>query len=309
MLTYVFYFSSMLVSMYMTISSIDWFWSWMCMELNLFSFASIMIYSDSMKKLEESNCLYFLIQSVGSSILIFGLCLGEINQSFMFIVILGLFLKLAMYPVNLLLIGLSSSISWISLIFISSFMKVPSLYLVNNVSLNCSMVYMFTMMSSVIWGMQSNCLQKIYMSSSFIHMFWVISVMPGNWIMYWMIYFIFSAVFCLCLNMMSIYNLKDLLVIDYYKMFNVFLQLLSLAGFPPLIGFLLKLWCFILIDNMLLSFSLIFFSTLKNFFYIRLILNLSIFLKMFYKKTNYFNFANFLLMFSIILSIMSFKMI
>nr|YP_010868565.1 NADH dehydrogenase subunit 2 [Sacculina confragosa]WGU20862.1 NADH dehydrogenase subunit 2 [Sacculina confragosa] len=294
-----FYIYVMFLSKFACISTVDWFWSWVNMELNLFSFLPLLL-SLKMKSFSEFSIKYFLVQILGSSMMIFGLISVEFMYNFIYL-FSGLFCKLGIFPVSVLLIDISSKVNWLSLGFMSSFMKVAPMYLSSNMlDQSHYMLLILTGGSGLFWGMYYNCMMNIYMGGSLMHMYWSMSVAPSSWFIYWMFYFLISMSLCLTFMDLGLRDSKDLMVLGYVEIYGLFFQLLSLMGFPPLTGFLLKFWCLTLLSNYYMIFFLTFISSLFNYLYLRWLVNMFIYAKPFYSLGGFFmNLGNYFSLISV----------
>ena len=311
-----------------TISSNSWLGAWIGLEINLLSF--IPLINEGKKNLisSERRLKYFLIQAFASSILLFSIIillilfnLNFINKSFNILLILStLILKRGAAPFHFWFPGVIEGLNWINNLILITWQKIAPLILISY-NLNYTF-FIFSIIISILigalGGLNQTSLRKLIAFSSINHLGWILIAIINNEIL-WIIYFIFYSFLSFSIififNFFKLFHLNQILnfsILNSIIKFFLFLNLLSLGGLPPFLGFLPK-WLIIqnllLINQYFLLIISICFSLITLFFYLRisfsmLILNYnknSWIIKNFYNKKNFFFlFLNFISIFGLI---------
>nr|QFG40125.1 NADH dehydrogenase subunit 2 [Alpheus randalli] len=266
-------------------SSNSWFTSWLGLELNLLSFIPI-ISSSFNSYSSEAALKYFLIQALGSAIILISATSMTLFLSSPSILILGaLLLKMGAAPVHFWFPPIMQGVSWPHCIILMTLQKIAPLILVSctlSSSISSYMIQISSILSAMvgaIGGLNQTFLRKILAYSSINHMGWMLAAVllsPNMLLTYIMIYSIVSASVVLLLYTNQIFHFKQMSSISNTKAKTLsFMALFSLGGLPPFLGFIPKL----LIINFLASSSellwlllLLMSSLITLFYYTRIIL-------------------------------------
>nr|QRV62894.1 NADH dehydrogenase subunit 2 [Hydroporus sp. NHM-IR526] len=285
-------FSSMLfMGTLITISSYSWLGVWMGLEINLLSFIPLINMKNN-KFSSESSIKYFLIQALASSILLFSIIMfisksKMINEMYFFNKTLmmcmnsAILLKLGAAPFHFWFPEVIEGLNWINSLILMTWQKIaPMMILSYTMKLNY-FIYIIIIMSTFIGsigGLNQISLRKMLAFSSINHIGWMISSLIINeimWIIYFMIYSIISISIILMLNKFNIFLLNQLFLMMnnlYYIKYFMLMNLLSLGGLPPFLGFLPK-WIIIQnlsLNNFLLTLFMIMMTLITLFFYLRI---------------------------------------
>nr|BDQ43784.1 NADH dehydrogenase subunit 2 [Amynthas sp. CS029] len=284
--------STLVTSTMMALSSTNWMFLWASMELNLLSFIPILMSSKSNKE-TEGSIKYFLAQALGSALLLTSSIMMwspySILPSMMpTILMASILLKLGSAPCHFWYPSVMSSISWISCTLLSSWQKLaPLAILVFFTSqMSKSIIPLMAGLNALlggIMGMNQTQLRTIMAYSSIGHLGWMMSFMlldkPMMSMMYFTIYCSLIVPLFLLFNMMNLMTLKQLSKVTTTSMATqlaISIMLISLAGLPPLTGFMPKM----LAIMMLITYStplvtiLILGSLMNLFFYLNIIINM-----------------------------------
>nr|AML25770.1 NADH dehydrogenase subunit 2 [Hydrophilidae sp. BMNH 1274306] len=279
------FFSTLISSTMISISSQSWLGMWMGLEINLMSFIPMMSYHKNMMS-TESSIKYFIIQALASTLILMSIILMTnmflISYDFSSMIFnSALFTKMGAAPFHFWFPEMIEGLSWMNSLILMTWQKIAPLvifsYNINN--LISMFVVIFCMMISGFMGINQISLRKIMAYSSINHLGWMISSMMFNqmiWMIYFLIYSIMSINIIFILNKFNLFYLKQL----FYHMKNnktiklfFIMNFLSLGGLPPFIGFFPK-WITIqtLISNqaLMLTFIMMILTLITLFFYVRI---------------------------------------
>nr|CAB0049842.1 NADH dehydrogenase subunit 2 [Sepia pharaonis] len=283
----------MIMGTMMTLSSPHWLTMWVGLELNLMGFLPLMNIKG--KSLEaEASMKYFIIQSMSSSMLIMAsLVLYNYNMSWysMFnhkilstMMLLSLILKLGGAPLHFWLPNMTKQMTWLILFLILTWQKLAPLFmltLISNLNILILISLMSTLLGSIMILNQTN-MQLIITYSSISHLGWMLSMIMINSSLTFIYFINYIIISMPLMNMLNNYTNNYTYTLTHKNKMNKLIipsLILSLAGLPPLLGFLSKL--LILISLMHMNFIimtlLLFLGTLISlFFYLNLTLMVTI---------------------------------
>nr|QRW36228.1 NADH dehydrogenase subunit 2 [Deronectes angusi] len=274
-----------------TLSSYSWLGMWMGLEINLLSFIPL-ISSKNNCYSSESSIKYFLIQALASSIFLFSIILiimknkmtSEIflmNKLLFMIMNSSILLKLGAAPFHFWFPEMIEKINWNNSMLLMTWQKIAPMIILSYTIKSNNFMFFIIIMSTLIGsigGLNQINLQKILAYSSINHIGWMISTFMINeilWISYFIIYSFMLINLILMLNKFNIYLIKQLYSMNnnnYLTKFLMNINLLSLGGLPPFLGFLPK-WLIIQnlsFNNFMLISFMIFMTLITLFFYIRI---------------------------------------
>uniref|UniRef100_A0A2I9LP65 NADH-ubiquinone oxidoreductase chain 2 n=1 Tax=Centruroides hentzi TaxID=88313 RepID=A0A2I9LP65_9SCOR len=259
----------------LAVSASSWFLAWVGLELNLLSFLPIIFWGGLMGS-NESGIKYFFVQSLASLLILVGslfpFFVGAFD--FYFIIALALFVKLGAAPFHVWFPSVIEGMSWFSCAVLLTWQKLAPLFLVSNFDF-----FQFVIICSVLvgsfGGFNQTSLSSILAYSSIMHVGWMLSGMGLSFslgVSYYFIYFFFSVMLVSLFFCWGVLRLGQLLSSLFIVKFSAFLLLLSMGGFPPMLGFFPKWYLIVtlLSESVFLSFFLIFSSLVNLFFYFRL---------------------------------------
>ena len=255
----------------LTFTSNNWWLAWLGMELNLLGFISFV----SKYYNNESVFKYFIIQSLGSIILLSSFISVDINY-FLFnrLILIALLLKLGASPFHFWLPVIVEHFNSFQLFIILTWQKIAPLILI--ISLTFNKLIFIRLIFRLIVGSVGNINELrvfiMYTYSSISHTGWLIvsSIINEHvCILYLIIYSIILLTVILYIN-------KKFVRDHWYKLNLIyFLNILSLGGLPPFTGFFIK-WIIIKelinIRSLLILSILIITRILLIYIYLRLTL-------------------------------------
>jgi len=287
----------------LSLSSSHWLGIWAGLEINLLGFIPLIVRRGITLE-AESAIKYFLIQALGSRIILLGrittfnitLTWETLDPSHYWgltFIIIRLLLKLGAFPFHFWLPPVIAGLSWTINLVLTTWQKIAPLFLLATITQlwanqeKLGLLLIVAAISSLIGGLggiNQTQIRAIMAYSSIGHIGWIILCLTIREIIlkiYFLIYLLVSVGLFALLYLSELSTFRQTLVIknNEFKTFQIIIifMLLSLGGLPPLLGFTGK-WATI---YFLRSFStplpilpLIAGSLLSLFYYLRLIFSL-----------------------------------
>uniref|UniRef100_A0AB38ZFY2 NADH-ubiquinone oxidoreductase chain 2 n=1 Tax=Bactrocera cinnabaria TaxID=3138142 RepID=A0AB38ZFY2_9MUSC len=271
-----------------TVSSNTWLGAWMGLEINLLSFIPLMNNNNLMST--EASLKYFLTQAMASAVLLFAVLMMHLNNSPLLqdnstcnnlIIASALLLKSGAAPFHFWFPNVMEGLSWMNALTLMTWQKIAPLMLLSYTE-SSNFMMLIIMASTVIGslgGLNQTSLRKLMAFSSINHLAWMLAAMQANESM-WMIYFCFYTFLSFSLafmfNNFKMYHINQLFNSFFNSKimkFTLFLNLLSLGGLPPFIGFLPKwlvIQLLVLKSQYILMTIMTVMTLITLFFYLRL---------------------------------------
>nr|YP_010535885.1 NADH dehydrogenase subunit 2 [Nodopelta heminoda]UYB79123.1 NADH dehydrogenase subunit 2 [Nodopelta heminoda] len=294
---FLFFFMTMFGAIY-SLSASHWLGIWVGLEINLIAFIPIILYRGIIME-TESAIKYFIFQAVGSSLIMFSSLLSfgldfvwdlsMNNFSFftdkgIFILTIGLLLKLGAFPFHFWFPSVAAGLSWFSSFLLFTWQKIAPLFLLFLISHLWGIVMTLFLLivaggSSIIGGiggMNQTQLRALLAYSSIAHLGWMVYccfLSESSMKIYFGIYFFIT----MCIFLV-IWNMEISLVFQAFSSFlnsTIFTRVcfiiffLSLSGIPPLLGFVPK-WFVLNLGsetNMIFILMLLILGSLLSLFY------------------------------------------
>nr|YP_010415119.1 NADH dehydrogenase subunit 2 [Sphegina orientalis]URX52603.1 NADH dehydrogenase subunit 2 [Sphegina orientalis] len=278
----------LMMSTMIIISSNSWLSAWMGLEINLLSFIPLM--SDNNLMSNEASLKYFLTQALASSILLFSTILFMYQNNFMnniyinnyinMMILSSLLLKSGTAPFHFWFPNVMEGMNWINALILMTWQKIGPLMLISYLIMK--IMFWCILLSIIIGslsGLNQTSLRKLMTFSSINHLGWILMSMYSNeslWITYFLFYSFLSFNLIFLFNMFKIFHINQLFSLFFYNKtlkFTLFLNLLSLGGLPPFLGFIPK-WLtiqYLTFNNQFFMLTIMIVMTLITlFFYLRL---------------------------------------
>ena len=269
----------------------SWLITWIILEISSIIFI-ILIIKEKTHIAKENSIKYFIIQISASTLLLIAFLnqTNIIRLKKIIIIILPISLisisigiKIAAAPFQMWIPPLSKRMKWTILIVMTTWQKIIPITIIikNRLWLITIIIALSSIYIGVISQYNITSTKIIIVFSSLTHLSWILlSIKRINSIplIYLIIYIIISIP--IIINFYKI-NIKNLIQqINKDSKFKILIIILSLAGIPPTIGFILK-WIVlhILMQNtkrILIITLMIILSTINFFIYIRIVLNSTI---------------------------------
>lgn len=273
-----------------SVSAYSWINVWIGLEINLLAFIPL-INSDNYKYSSETSIKYFLVQVSASIFIIFAILYSffdlnsfdKLNEISNFVFNCAVLIKIGAAPFHIWYPEVVWGISWANALLILTWQKIaPIILIIYNFKIN-TLFYLIILISITVRGVKAwnqTRIKKILALSSINHIGWIIGIIFLNqslWILYFIVYLFITTNLILVLNKYNInstYELFSLINLNKTTKFFFFINLISLGGIPPFLGFFPK-WIVlkILIENEIyfLAFLIIFLTLIRLYVYIRII--------------------------------------
>nr|YP_009563816.1 NADH dehydrogenase subunit 2 [Parnassius apollonius]QAX90605.1 NADH dehydrogenase subunit 2 [Parnassius apollonius] len=315
-----FFYFILFFSTLISISANSWLGCWIGLEINLLSFIPLISNSKNLLS-SEAALKYFLTQSIASINFLFSILLKmiilknfEINNLISILINSSMLMKMGSTPFHFWFPNIIEGLSWFNCFILMTWQKIsPMILLSYYMNYNFLMFIMiFNVIVGTMGGINQTSLRKLMSFSSINNLGWMLAALTMTenlWIFYLMMYSFLISIMCFFFNMMNMYYINQLFIMNMKFSLKMFLLInfLSLGGLPPFLGFFPK-WIIInfLIMNKLfiISFIFIMMSLIMLFFYIRIMYSSIMF--NYLKMKWYKNFMkNYLLLIMNILSMIS----
>nr|ADF58917.1 NADH dehydrogenase subunit 2 [Saxicoloides fulicatus] len=286
--------TSLLLGTTITISSNHWIMAWTGLEINTLAILPLISKSHHPRAIEAAT-KYFLVQAAASTLILFSSMTNawqtgqwDITQltcpASSLVLTSAIAMKLGLVPFHFWFPEVLQGTSLITGLLLSTAMKFPpmTLFFMTSQSLNPTLLTTMAILSTALggWmGLNQTQTRKILAFSSISHLGWmaiIITYSPKLALLNFYLYVLMTAAVFLTLNSIKTLKLSTLMT-TWTKTpalsATLMLTLLSLAGLPPLTGFLPK-WVIIqeLVNQKMAPTATILalLSLLSLFFYLRL---------------------------------------
>nr|YP_010729856.1 NADH dehydrogenase subunit 2 [Parnassius charltonius]WEF74714.1 NADH dehydrogenase subunit 2 [Parnassius charltonius] len=281
-----FFYFILFFSTLISISANSWLGCWIGLEINLLSFIPLISNSKNLLS-SEAALKYFLTQSIASINFLFSILLKmillknfEINNLFSILINSSMLMKMGSTPFHFWFPNIIEGLSWFNCFILMTWQKIsPMILLSYYMNINFLMFIMiFNVIVGTMGGINQTSLRKLLSFSSINNLGWMLaalSMTENLWIFYLMMYSFLISIMCILFNMLNIYYINQLFILNmkFSLKMSLLINFLSLGGLPPFLGFFPK-WIIInfLIMNKLfiISFIFIMMSLIMLFFYIRI---------------------------------------
>nr|YP_001586110.1 NADH dehydrogenase subunit 2 [Phoenicopterus roseus]YP_009166041.1 NADH dehydrogenase subunit 2 [Phoenicopterus ruber]AAQ23468.1 NADH dehydrogenase subunit 2 [Phoenicopterus ruber]ABO93071.1 NADH dehydrogenase subunit 2 [Phoenicopterus roseus]AKZ30033.1 NADH dehydrogenase subunit 2 [Phoenicopterus ruber] len=252
---------SLLLGTTITISSNHWVMAWTGLEINTLAIIPLISKSHHPRAIEAA-IKYFLVQAAASALVLFSSMINawstgqwDITQlthpMSCLLLTAAIAMKLGLVPFHFWFPEVLQGTSLTTALLLSTLMKLPpiTILFLTSPSLNPSLLTTMAIASAALggWmGLNQTQTRKILAFSSISHLGWMVIIIiynPKLTLLTFYLYSLMTATVFLTLNTTKVLNLSTMMT-SWTKspMLNatLMLALLSLAGLPPLTGFLPK---------------------------------------------------------------------
>nr|QNZ88947.1 NADH dehydrogenase subunit 2 [Hemiclepsis yangtzenensis] len=280
----------MFIGTVLAISGPNWFTIWIGLEMNMFGFIPF-ISKSSFSKNCEAMAKYLLIQVVASTIMLYTgyyvVIMEHMNLLYYLMLIFAFMMKLGAFPAHYWFPSIMQSCDWFGSLLLATWQKIaPAMILIYNVTPNLEMLIILVIINTGLIGMlgsNQTDIKTIMAYSSVIHMGWfLIPYMynePQLSLYYLMMYMCMTAPIFIIMFIYSYNNPNsnsNIMSLNSNMKFSLMLMILSLAGLPPLSGFIPKFMILYFLFKMspTLMIILVLFTCISLYFYLMLSFNL-----------------------------------
>nr|ASM82618.1 NADH dehydrogenase subunit 2 [Aposthonia borneensis] len=240
---YLLFSLTLIISTLTILNTNSWMSMWMMLEINLMSFIPIMSLKHSLNSMETS-IKYFLVQALSSSILLF-LIMNMKMFNTTSLIMIPIMMKLGVPPLHFWFTNIMEGMSWSNSFILMTWQKIApisimALYMMKPLIMLFSIV---TIITGSMGGLNQTSIRKIMTFSSINHLGWMMTIITFNeliWLKYFFLYSILTMSIMIILNK-HLFNIKQMyLKINPLLSMSFSMNLISLSGLPPLMGFLPK---------------------------------------------------------------------
>ena len=239
-----------------TIIRPNWLRAWIILEINILRFIPIIMATKSNQE-TEASIKYFLSQALGSILILIGIRIlyQPMSQIIpIWVTTVAILIKLGIAPCHFWYPSVIASLSWTNCIILSTWQKLAplSLLIITLYKTQSRTLIMITAginaLVGGILGINQTHLRPLLAYSSIGHIGWITSILAINKYTFCIIYFIIYSIIVLpifiiinTIHSKTIKTLHNLFKNNIILVFTTAILLLSLAGVPPLTGFIPKL--------------------------------------------------------------------
>nr|YP_010882167.1 NADH dehydrogenase subunit 2 [Phraortes lianzhouensis]WID87081.1 NADH dehydrogenase subunit 2 [Phraortes lianzhouensis] len=271
-----------MISVIIAISSNSWFTIWMGMEINIMAFMPIIIEKNNLTT-KESSLMYFLVQTMASMLLIMSIIISKAKMMNMnnMMMMTALMMKSGVSPFHFWLPKTMEGLSWMNCMIMMTWQKIIPFMMMSHL-MKMSYFMMITTTLSIIvgsiGGLNQTSLRKLMAYSSISNNGWMLAAMLISemmWVAYFIMYSIMTVIMTMTMNKYKIYHLNQLMNMNEnnFKKFILMLNMLSISGLPPMMGFLMKwmvLQASLNLNQMMMMTMLVMITLIMIYYYLRI---------------------------------------
>nr|YP_010882115.1 NADH dehydrogenase subunit 2 [Sungaya inexpectata]WID87016.1 NADH dehydrogenase subunit 2 [Sungaya inexpectata] len=244
----------LITSILLSISSNSWFVVWMGMEINMMSFMPMIMEQKNMMS-KESSLTYFMVQTIASMLLIMSVIMLNIKKlnfttinPMEMMLMSALMMKSGMSPFHFWMPKMMEGMNWNNCFILMTMQKIIPLMMMSNI-IKINMLTMTAMMMSIfigaIGGLNQTSLRKLMAYSSISNNGWMMAAMmisETTWVTYMLFYMMMTMIMTTTMNMYKNYHINQLISMNETttKKFLLMMNMISISGLPPMMGFMPK---------------------------------------------------------------------
>nr|BAU97577.1 NADH dehydrogenase subunit 2 [Protobothrops flavoviridis]BAU97590.1 NADH dehydrogenase subunit 2 [Protobothrops flavoviridis]BAU97603.1 NADH dehydrogenase subunit 2 [Protobothrops flavoviridis]BAU97616.1 NADH dehydrogenase subunit 2 [Protobothrops flavoviridis] len=253
--------TSIIMSTTLITVTTHWLMAWVCLEINTLSMVPI-ISKPHHPRATEATTKYFLTQTLASMTILFATTMNALNTSSweiplttetttMKIITLALMMKMAAAPFHFWLPEVAQGATTLTTLVILTWQKIAplSILMMNHNNTNMTILSLSAILSVLVGGvggLNQTQLRKLLAFSSIAHTGWIlatITLAPNISTLTFLIYTMTTTPIFLTMSTSSMTTIKDMGTMwttSPHLMLITLVVILSLAGLPPLTGFMPK---------------------------------------------------------------------
>nr|AQM37853.1 NADH dehydrogenase subunit 2 [Unio tumidus]AQM37867.1 NADH dehydrogenase subunit 2 [Unio tumidus] len=268
----------MITSTCLVASSSNWLMIWMGLEINMLGYIPLMFMKESSSE-SEAAMKYLVPQSLGSTIFIASAIISTYFNNLQILMAIAMCLKLGVAPFHFWFPPVMASLQLTPAFILLTWQKIAPILAISSFSVSLMKTIMPIAMVSALWGgiggLNQTDIRSLLTYSSIGHTGWMLAGINSNYTI--IIAYLATYIF---INM-SIYaflvkehtkSYKQLFSSkEPTKFFILAITTLSLAGLPPLMGFIMKLLVLMFTEtSMIIILGLVVGALTSLFYYLSL---------------------------------------
>nr|AQT38502.1 NADH dehydrogenase subunit 2 [Anodontites trapesialis] len=240
---------TLITSTILVISSSNWITIWMGLEINMLSFIPLMMKSNTNNE-PEAAVKYLVPQSLASALFITASLLSMTFKKITNLMTVSMALKLGIAPLHLWFPAVMASLPILPSLILLTWQKIAPMSTITLVKPTNPMIITFLIITTAMWGsimgLNQTDIRSILTYSSISHLGWMLASTQSSTHIMWMYLITYIL---LTLSVFTLISTKQTkFTSQLTSLFSknndtklISLAILSLAGLPPLTGFILKL--------------------------------------------------------------------
>jgi len=268
------------LGVYLAIFRTFWFGAWAGIEFNILCFIPLVILRNHFSS--EVMLKYFLIQAGASFMFLLGRLRLHLGSLFIFLIVSALILKAGIAPFHFWYPIIADGLGWGHFFVLRTIQKLSPIvliyYRIKFWRLGLLVVTVRRAIVGALGGINELALRKLFSYSSINHIRWIILPITKNtlsWIIYFILYCVILRTITISIAQTQIFHFNQFIStkISILRVVRLGVRIFSLAGLPPLLGFVSK-WiifqeiCFSTL--ILIVYILIFLRGVTLYYYLRL---------------------------------------
>nr|YP_010478359.1 NADH dehydrogenase subunit 2 [Nesophrosyne sp. 48 GMB-2012]UVI59803.1 NADH dehydrogenase subunit 2 [Nesophrosyne sp. 48 GMB-2012] len=273
--------NTMMIGVIMVNCSNSWISMWMGLELVLMSFIPFMQNENPLSS--ESMIKYFIMQSIASTLFLFSVSIMLVGDSTMetsneMILTTAMLIKLGSVPFHNWVLMIVESMGIFTMTCMLTIMKIPPLVVMHQI--NSSMLTIPILLGMIVGSvtcLNQTSIRKTLAYSSIYNISLMMTLLTSmiETLLFLTIYTLMLILLMKIIQTMKINFINQMITNNFNNWLKMMLwiNMLSMAGFPPLMGFLIKIMTMqkMINENQnIMIFVLVTTSTLVLMFYTRL---------------------------------------
>nr|WMV00311.1 NADH dehydrogenase subunit 2 [Maoricicada campbelli] len=276
--SYLLYLVFLFFGIMISISSNNWLGCWMGIEMNMVSFLPIMANKMSIYA-SESMIKYFIIQSMGSSLLLMSIIISMmIDLNYM--IMISLMIKIGCPPFHFWYVSVIEGLSWMVCFILMTIQKIIPMVMLSYLNVNLSLFIIMACIWGCIGGLGYSSMRKIIAYSSIYNLSWIFSgimIINYSWLIYYFIYSFTLMAVCYMFNLFNINYINQFVMssFNFSKSVMMMIIFMSMGGLPPFLGFfpkLIMIYCLLLNKMLFICVLLLMTALIVLFFYLRIVI-------------------------------------
>nr|WRK21388.1 NADH dehydrogenase subunit 2 [Acinopterus sp.] len=273
-LTYALLMNTMMIGVIMVISSNNWAVMWMGIEISMMSFIPIMKNKNMLSA--ESTMKYFISQSIASMLFLMSVILMLIGVNYSTLMSISMVIKMGAAPFHNWMLMIVEWMSYSTILLMLTILKIPPMLILMYSGEMSTIIIITSMMIGSIMALNQSSIKKILVYSSVFNLGMMMTSINlfNTWMSYLMIYSLMMILMTNSINELKINFISQMMSNEssLLSKMSLWMNMLSMGGFPPLIGFINKMMIIqsLMVKNEVMMMLIVMLSSMVMlFFYIR----------------------------------------